>query len=46
MKYAAEMGSGTIIYILSFIKIDSGIQKFMGGGERYTDKHTYSIVIA
>jgi hypothetical protein len=28
MKYAAEMGSGTMIYILSFIKIGSGLQKF------------------
>jgi hypothetical protein len=32
MKYAAEMGSGAMIYVLSFIKICSGIQK---GG--YTD---------
>jgi hypothetical protein len=27
MKYAVEMGSGVMIYIPSFIKIDSGIQK-------------------
>jgi hypothetical protein len=32
MKYAVEMGSGAIIYIPSFIKIGSGIQKLMGGG--------------
>jgi hypothetical protein len=30
MKYAVQMGSGTIIYIPSFINIDSGIQKLIG----------------
>jgi hypothetical protein len=30
MKYAVEMGSGAMIYIPSFIKIGSGIQKFIG----------------
>jgi hypothetical protein len=35
MKYAVEMGSGAaMIYIPSFIKIGSGIQKLMGGGGR------------
>jgi hypothetical protein len=34
MKYAVEMGSGAMIYIPSFIKIGSGIQKLIGG---YTD---------
>jgi hypothetical protein len=29
MKYAAEMGSGAKIYIPSFIKIGSGIEKLM-----------------
>jgi hypothetical protein len=29
MKYAIEMGSGAMMYIPSFIKIDSGIQKLM-----------------
>jgi hypothetical protein len=33
MKYTVEMGSGAMIYILSFIKIGSGIQKLMGGGD-------------
>jgi hypothetical protein len=28
MRYAVEMGSGAMIYIPSFIKIGSGIQKF------------------
>jgi hypothetical protein len=31
MKYAVEMGSGGMIYVPSFIKIGSGIQKLMGG---------------
>jgi hypothetical protein len=29
MKYAAEIGSGAMIYIPSFIKIGSGIQKLI-----------------
>jgi hypothetical protein len=31
MEYAVEMGSGAVIYIPSFIKTGSGIQKLMGG---------------
>jgi hypothetical protein len=31
MKYAVEMGSGAMIYIPSFIKIGSAIQKLIGG---------------
>jgi hypothetical protein len=34
--YAVEMGSGAMIYILSFIKIGSGLQK-LSGGRGYTD---------
>jgi hypothetical protein len=30
MKYAVEMGSGAMIYIPSFIKIGSAIQKLIG----------------
>jgi hypothetical protein len=30
MKYAVEMGSVAMIYISSFIKIGSGIQKLIG----------------
>jgi hypothetical protein len=37
MKYATEMGSGAMIYIPSFIKIGSGIQKLMGEG--YSQTH-------
>jgi hypothetical protein len=33
-KYADEMGSGAMIYIPSFIKIGSGIQKWMAGIHR------------
>jgi hypothetical protein len=32
MNYAVEMGSGAMIYIPSFTKTFSGIQKLMGGG--------------
>jgi hypothetical protein len=37
MKYAVEMASGAMIYIPSFIKIASGIQKLMMGTHRHTD---------
>jgi hypothetical protein len=40
MKYAFEMGSGAMIYILNVIKIDSGIQKLIG-----VDLHTDSTEI-
>jgi hypothetical protein len=36
IKYAVEMGSGAMIYIQSFIKIGSGIQKFNRVGNRDT----------
>jgi hypothetical protein len=35
MKYAVGMGSGAVIYIPSFIKTGSAIQKLIGG-----DTHT------
>jgi hypothetical protein len=31
MKYAVEMGSGSVIYIPSFIKTGSSIQKLLKG---------------
>jgi hypothetical protein len=37
MKHAVEMGSGAMIYIPSFIKTGSGIQKLIGGIHRHTD---------
>jgi hypothetical protein len=42
MKYAVEMGSGAIIYIPSFLKIDSGIQKLMVKGFTDTDSMAIS----
>jgi high-affinity Fe2+/Pb2+ permease len=32
MKYAVEMDTGAMIYIRSFVKIASGIQKLILGG--------------
>jgi hypothetical protein len=37
MKYAIEMSSGAIIYIRSFVKIGSGIQKLIRGIYKYTE---------
>jgi hypothetical protein len=34
MKYAVKMGSGAMIYILSFIKIVAGIQTLIGGNSQ------------
>jgi hypothetical protein len=34
MKYAVEVGSGAMLYIPSFIKIGSGIQKLIEGIHR------------
>jgi hypothetical protein len=31
MKYAVEVGSFTVVYIPSFVKIGSGIRKLVGG---------------
>jgi hypothetical protein len=36
------MGSGPVIYIPSFIKIGSGIQKVMWGIHRHTDSKVIS----
>jgi hypothetical protein len=36
MKYAVDMGSGAMIYIPSFIKIGSRIQKSIEGGDSET----------
>jgi hypothetical protein len=38
MKYAAEMGSGAMIYVPSFIKIGSGVQKLLGRGDTDTQR--------
>jgi hypothetical protein len=39
MKYAVEMGSGAMMYIPSFIKIDSGIQKLTRGHSQTHRQH-------
>jgi hypothetical protein len=36
VKYAFDMGSGAMIYVPSFMKLDSGIQKFIFGGQGVT----------
>jgi hypothetical protein len=36
MNYTIEMGSGAMIYMPSFIKISSGIQKLLMGIHRHT----------
>jgi hypothetical protein len=38
MKYAVEMGSVATIYIPSFVKTGSGIQKLIGEIHRHTDR--------
>jgi hypothetical protein len=35
MKYATEMGSGVMMYIPSYIKIDTDIQKIIGVTHRH-----------
>jgi hypothetical protein len=37
MKHAIEMDSGGMLYIPSFMKIGSGIQKVIVGIHRHTD---------
>jgi hypothetical protein len=39
MKYVVEMGSGAMIYVPSFIKTSSGIQRFIGGIHRQHGDH-------
>jgi hypothetical protein len=38
MKYVVKMGSGAMIYVPSFIKIGSAVQKSIGV---YTDRKTF-----
>jgi hypothetical protein len=46
MKYDVEMGSGAMIYILSFIKTGSGIKKINRGIYTGTQTHTDNTEIA
>jgi hypothetical protein len=43
MKHTIEMGSGAVIYLPSYIKIVSAIEKFIGGD---THRDTDSKVIS
>jgi hypothetical protein len=36
------MDSGAVIYVRSFIKIGSGVQKLIGGIHRHTYTHTHT----
>jgi hypothetical protein len=42
MRYALEMDSGAMIYVPSFIKIGSGIQKLIRRIHRHTDSTVIS----
>jgi hypothetical protein len=42
MTYAVKIDSGAIVYIPSFIKISSGIQKFIGAIHRHTDSMEFA----
>jgi hypothetical protein len=42
MNSATEMGPVAIIYVPSFIKLGSGIQKFIGGTHRNTESTVFS----
>jgi hypothetical protein len=45
MKYVIEMGSVAMIYIPVFMKIGSGIQKFIeGDSQTHTHTHRMEIV--
>jgi hypothetical protein len=46
MKHAVEMGLGAMIYIPSFIKTDSGIQKLIRGIHVQSNRHTDNMVIS
>jgi hypothetical protein len=40
MKYAVEIGSGVMIYIPSFIKFGSGIEKLVRGNSQTHGNHS------
>jgi hypothetical protein len=39
MEYAVEMGSGAMVYIISFIKIGSSIQRLIEGDSQTHRQH-------
>jgi hypothetical protein len=38
------MGSGAVIYVSSFIKIGSGVQKLIGGIHRHTHRQQRDLI--
>jgi hypothetical protein len=44
MKCAVEMGSDSMTYMQSFIKIGSDLQKVLGGGYTHTHTHTHKVI--
>jgi hypothetical protein len=44
MKYAVEMGSDTVIYVPSVVKIGSGIRELIRGIHRHTETDSKLIV--
>jgi hypothetical protein len=44
MKYAIYMSSDAMIYLPSFVKIDSSMQKLIGRIHRYADSIEISLV--
>jgi hypothetical protein len=44
MTYAAEMGANVMIYIPSYIKIGSGVQKSMGGEGSQTQRQAVNLL--
>jgi hypothetical protein len=39
MKYAAEMASGVMIYIQSFVNIGAGVKKLLGDTHTHTQRN-------
>jgi hypothetical protein len=44
MKYTVVMGSGATIYMPSFTKIGSGIQKLLGGTQVHTHRQQDGLI--
>jgi hypothetical protein len=44
LNWAVEMGSGAVIYVPSFIKIGSGVQKLIGGIHRHTHRQQRDLI--
>jgi hypothetical protein len=42
MNYTIEMASGSMKFLLGFMKINTGIQSLSAGGCRHTHTHTHA----